>query len=381
MSHKERYLTAVNLEQPDIVPIDASFMDLVHMEKITGKKAIGSGGGGGGGAWALRPEDLEIDLNKAMIENQRITIDAIKKIGLDSFSVSDYWLFPKGYRHKFLNDDTYVDHWGKMYEVRKDVKTTYWVDGTIKNPDDLNKFVPPDPDELCYDVIDFTIEEAGDEYPVMAWGHCANMFPYLMRGGIDKLTYDIYRNPIFAKKLIKIVADTNFEIAKNMLDRGIDIFVESDDIAYTKSTFFPPRIYKEFFFPYLKRLIDECHRRGVPFMKHSDGNLYPILDELISLGIDGLHPIEPGAMNLADVKRKYGDKIFLRGNVDCMHILPYGTEGDVRKEVRRCIDEAAEDGGFILSDSNSMHSNIETRNILIMIDEGRKYGRYPISGE
>ena len=111
-------------------------------------------------------------------------------------------------------------------------------------------------------------------------------------------------------------------------------------------------------------------------MKHSDGNLYPKLDDLISMGVDGLHPIEPGAMNLVDVKRRYDDKIFLRGNVDCMHILPYGSEVEVRKEVRRCIDEAAEGGGFILSDSNSMHSNVKTKNILIMIDEGSKYGRY-----
>ena len=69
-----------------------------------------------------------------------------------------------------------------------------------------------------------------------------------MRGGIDKLMYDIYRNPNFARKLIKIVADTNFEIAKNMMDRGIDLFVESDDIADTKSTLFSPKIFKEFFF-------------------------------------------------------------------------------------------------------------------------------------
>jgi len=135
---------------------------------------------------------------------------------------------------------------------------------------------------------------------------------------------------------------------------------------------------REFFFPYLKRLVDECHRRGVLFMKHSDGNLSPILDDLISLGIDGLHPIDPSAMNLAEVKRRYGHKIFLRGNVDCTHVLPYGDEEDVRREVRRCIDEAAEGGGFILSDSNSMHSNVKTENILVMIDEGRRYGRDPL---
>ncbi len=376
MTHKERYLAAVRLEQPDFVPIDTSFMDLIHVEKIMGRKIIGSGGGGGGGAWALKQEDLQKDLNEIMIENQKHELEAIKKIDLDAFAVSDYWLFPKGYKHNFTSNDTYIDHWGKVYRVREDVKTTYWIDGIIKTPEDLDTFVPPDPNELCYDLIDLTIKEAKQEYPVLGWGHCANLFPYLMRGGIEKLTYDIYRNPNFAKKLIKIVADTNFEIAKNMMDRGIDLFVESDDIADTKSTLFSPKIFKEFFFPYLKRLIDECHRRGIPFMKHSDGNLNPILDDLISMGMDGLHPIEPGAMNLVDIKRKYGDKIFLRGNVDCMHVLPYGGEFEVRKEVRRCIDEAAKGGGFILSDSNSMHSNVKTENILIMIDEGRKYGRY-----
>ena len=116
--------------------------------------------------------------------------------------------------------------------------------------------------------------------------------------------------------------------------------------------------------------------RNVYVMKHSDGNLYPILDDLISLGIDGLHPIEPGAMDLADVKNRYGSRIFLRGNVDNMHVLPYGSEEDVRRDVRRCIDAAAKGGGFILAESNSMHANVKTENIWTMIDEARKYGVY-----
>lgn len=81
-------------------------------------------------------------------------------------------------------------------------------------------------------------------------------------------------------------------------------------------------------------------------------------------------------MDLADVKKRYGTRIFLRGNVDNMHILPYGSEEDVRRDVRRCIDAAAEGGGFILAESNSMHANVKTENIWIMIDEARKYGIY-----
>jgi len=111
-------------------------------------------------------------------------------------------------------------------------------------------------------------------------------------------------------------------------------------------------------------------------MKHTDGDVYPILDELVNFGIDGLHPMEPGVMDIGKVKELYGERIFLRGNVDCVHILPYGTEDKVRADVRRCIDAGAKGGGFILSDSNSLHSNVKTENIKIMVDEARRYGRY-----
>jgi len=107
---------------------------------------------------------------------------------------------------------------------------------------------------------------------------------------------------------------------------------------------------------------------------------YPLLDDFIEIGINGLHPIEPPYMSMAYMKQheRYGDKFFLRGNVDCGEILVQGTEADVRKDVRRCIDEAAAGGGFILADSNSLHSVVDTKNVLWMIDEGRKYGRYPL---
>ena len=377
MTHKERFMTAVGLEEPDCVPIDASFIDPVHVEAITGKQVFGAGSGGGGGG-VISTRNRETDLDEMMVHNQRLQIEAKRKLGLDAFSVSDYNVFPKGYHPKFISQDTYVDHFGKIYKIRPDSRTTWWIDGAIESPDDLDEWEFPDPGEINYDIVDLVVREAGDEYPVVVWIHGSMMFPYLMRGGIDKLVLDIYRNPDFAKKLIATVADINLEITKKMLDRGGDLVAESDDIADVKSPFFPPKIFREFFFPHLKRLIDECHSRGLLYMKHSDGNLYPILDDLIDLGVDGLHPIEPGVMDIADVKGRYGDRIFLRGNVDITHVLPYGTEEDVRRDVRRCIDAAATGGGFILADSNSLHSNVKTENIWTMIDEGRRYGQYPI---
>jgi len=378
MSHKERYLTAVRRQVPDLVPVDASFMDMIHVERITGKKTYATGGGGGGGGIALRPEEADLDLNEIMLRNQKLLNEAMKGVGFDSLVVSDYWLYPRGFKLKFIDGNTYVDQWGKIYRIRADVRITYWIGGTIKSEEDLDRYEPPNPDEISYEIVDETVKEAGDEYPVIGWCHCGEMFSYLLRGGIDQLVLDIYRRPEFAKKLIKTISETNIEIAKRVMDRGVSMIVDSDDVADSRGTFYPPKIFREFFFPYTKKLVDECHRRGVPFMRHSDGNLYPIMDDLVALGINGLHPIEPGAMDLADMKKRYGDRIFLRGNVDCGQILSFGSTDDVRRDVRRCIDAAAEGGGFILADSNSLHSNVKTENIFAMIDEGRTYGRYPL---
>jgi uroporphyrinogen decarboxylase len=256
------------------------------------------------------------------------------------------------------------------------VNVTYWVDGILKTPENLDNFEFPNPKEFNYESIELTVDEAKDEYPVLAWCHLSEMFSYLAMGGIDKLVYAIYRNPRFAKDLIKKVSEANMGIIEEIMKRGVNIIGVCDDIADTKGPMLSPKILREFFFPYLDKLTKNAHQRKIYVLKHSDGNLYPILDDLISLGIDGLHPIEPGAMDLADVKNRYGDRIFLRGNVDNMYVLQNGSEEEVRKDVRRCIDAAAKGGGFILAESNSMHANVKTENILTMIDETRKYGVY-----
>jgi uroporphyrinogen decarboxylase len=113
-----------------------------------------------------------------------------------------------------------------------------------------------------------------------------------------------------------------------------------------------PRLFKEYEVPNLKKIVDIAKKHGIPVLKHSDGNLYPILDDIVSTGIKGLHPIEPGAMDLKDIKQKLGKRICIMGNVDCRQVLPYGMEEDVRTDVRRCIDAAGEGGGFVLSSSN-----------------------------
>ena len=377
MTHKERFLKAINHEEPDMVPVSAS-LDMKFVELLTGKKALKEMGSHHVSGSNDDSIGSSLMLHEANLKNQRLRFEAVQKLGIDLYSVSDYNIYPKHYSPKMLDDRTYVDFWGKIYRFLPEVNTNYWVDGVIKSVEDLEKFVPPDPEEMSYDVVDLAVKLAGDQYPVIGGIHLAGMFPYLIRGGLDKYCRDLYLNRELAQRLTRMVGETQLKIATNMIDRGVDAISESDDIAGKDGPFYRLPIFRELIFPYIEEMVRICHRHGITYLKHSDGNLYPILDALIDLGIDGINPIEPQVMDIKDVKKRYGNRIYLQGNVDCTWVLPYGTEEEVRRDVRRCIKAAANGGGFVLSESNSMHPNVKFDNVLYYVDEARKYGKYPI---
>ena len=138
-------------------------------------------------------------------------------------------------------------------------------------------------------------------------------------------------------------------------------------------------MFEEYLYPGLKEVVAGFHECGMPVIKHTDGNITAILDMLIDSGIDCLDPIDPVAgMNIAMIKEKYGDKVAIKGNVDCAHTLTFGSVEDVINETLDVIRKAADGGGFILSSSNSIHSAVKPANYLAMINTIRAYGNYPI---
>ena len=140
-----------------------------------------------------------------------------------------------------------------------------------------------------------------------------------------------------------------------------------------------PTHFEEFVLPRMKKAVDAIHEEGALCIKHTDGNLWPILDMLVDSGIDAINPLEPVAgMDIGEVKAAYGDRVCLMGNIDCGELLSHGTVTQVEEAVRECIAAAAPGGGFILSSSNSIHSSVDPDNYLAMVQAGKKFGAYPL---
>ena len=111
---------------------------------------------------------------------------------------------------------------------------------------------------------------------------------------------------------------------------------------------------------------------------HSDGNLRPILDDLLTRGMNGLHPIQPAAMNIGEVKAKYGQKVSIFGNIDLDYTLTLGKPEEVDKEVKERIATAGPGGGYVVTSANSLTDYCKTENVWAMAKAVKKYGKYPL---
>jgi uroporphyrinogen decarboxylase len=129
--------------------------------------------------------------------------------------------------------------------------------------------------------------------------------------------------------------------------------------------------------PNLKKQVESAHKSGIKLIKHTDGNVNPLLDRLVGI-VDGLHSLDSTAgVDIGEVKRRYGDKFVLIGNVAVESLARKRAE-DIVDETKECIRRASPGGGHILSSSNSWAAGAKLENCLAMVEAGKKYGVYPI---
>jgi uroporphyrinogen decarboxylase len=273
------------------------------------------------------------------------------------------------------------DEWGIIWGIT-DFGIPYPIDGPIKEPADLKTYTPPDPEAPHrLQSLREAVKKFKGRRAIVFLTHDGFEFPHYLRGGMENLLLDYYDDRL-AHELAEMVIDYKIRLMRKAIREGADAVVSGDDYANQHGTVMSPQHFRQFVLPYLKRSIDAAHDEGVPFIKHTDGNIWAILDDLVQAGIDALDPIEPAAgMDIGEVKAKYGDRITVIGNVDCSFVLTRGTVEEVEEAVKETIAKASPGGGHILASSNSIHPAVKPENYKAMVEAARKFGRYPIDPE
>jgi uroporphyrinogen decarboxylase len=303
--------------------------------------------------------------------------DVIEHFDLDAVMIDDR--ANERYLCEQIDDVLFRNQWGTVVQMAAEA-LPHPVDGPISSENDLDEWTPPDPDAPWrFEVLEAVVKRYKGEKAIIA--SFADPFNVAneMRGASDHYM-DFVRNPRLVDRLAGVITDYYLRYLRNCIAAGADIIFITGDYATTKWPMLSPDHFAKHVIPYLKTLVDASIEGGVLTMKHTDGNIMPILDQIVDTGIHGLHPIDPNAgMDLGQMKKDYGDRLCLIGNVDCAHVLTWGSVEEVRQDVKRCIRQAARGGGFICMSSNSIHSGVTAERYVAMVDAIREYGQYPIA--
>ncbi len=262
-----------------------------------------------------------------------------------------------------------IDEFGRVW------KRGSYVDGVVRTEEDIERYVP----DL---VLDKRMEpekarSAVANRPDKAFSLISHTGPFgltLESIGFEEFFYQYMDNRAFVEKLLWARTKWFAEIAARGTELGADFVLMGDDVAFKGRTYIAPADFEELVVPCYRYIVEKA---GVPVIWHSDGFITPLLDAAVKAGLAGVHSLEPKAgVNLGEVKRDYGDKLILAGNVDCGEALSQGELEIVRKEVRRCMEEAKQGGRYILSDSNSIHEGCNLEAVKEMYRYSREIGRY-----
>ena len=340
MTGLERMLAALRREEPDQVPLWELLIDRPVIEGLYG--------------------DISYE-------------EFVERMDLDGITI-----FTNS-KKKWLDSETYENEWGIIWRVGAD-GLAYPLEGPIRSEKDLDTYQIPDPDaEYRYRFAREAVERFKGEKAIIFLGHEAFEYSWYLLGGLDKLFINYIKNPQFVKRLSEVAWSFQSRLLENMAQVGVDILLTGDDYAGKTGPMMSPRHFREFILPYLQKAVDIAHQHGLPFIKHTDGNLWKIIDMIVDTGIEGLHPNEPLAgMDIGEVKAKYGHRIAVVGNVDCGMLLPLGSEEEVIEAVKETIAKASVGGGHILSSSNSIHPAVKAENYRAMVAAAREYGKYPL---
>ncbi len=356
MNSKERVMTAVQLGQPDRVPID------LLPNKWVAERLY---------------RDLGTRTHRELLE--RLHVDMVDLRGV----VDPPYRGPIPLSSE-RGDGVRENYWGwrqKVVQTATGPEECFveFVLAEAASIEDLERHRWPSPD--WFDFSDFAARlEPWQDFAVMASGPSVFQHATFLRG-IDNLLVDMAAEPEMAHWLMDRF--TNFYLAyfDRMLTaaRGrIDILRAADDMGTQRGLIVSPEMFRTFVAPRLKKLADLAHSHGVKFMFHSCGAIRPLIEDLIEIGVDILDPLQAAAegMNPQVLKDTYGTRICLHGGICTQFLLPRGTPDEVRGEVRRRLGILGKGGGYILAPCHVLQTDVPTDNILAMSDAGLEAGRY-----
>jgi uroporphyrinogen decarboxylase len=331
MNSRERVLTTFKFKEPDRVPLFEAWIETEIMEAI-----------GEGDPYKTR-EILDLDCLPIAVGHPKST---------------NAWR-------------TGIDEWGRIF------KDGWYIGGVIRNLKDLEKYTP----SLEYakawypeKIIKNSKKKYGETHALYYASHDAGLGLSYMSMGMENFFIALHKDPELVEAVLERSTEWTIAMIQEASTNGVDFYMIGDDVAFRSGPMMSPKMFREFILPYYKKIVKST---DVPLIWHSDGAIKMLIPMIVEAGFAGIHSLEPNAnINLAQIKKLYGKKLILAGNLDVTNVLTQTDFELVHKDVKRCIEQGSPGGGYIFSSSNSLFKGMEIESILEAYRYAKKIGVY-----
>jgi len=352
MKARERVETVLNHELPDRCPMQVSFTpefaDRLRADLALQGRGLHNPHGGGN------------------------TYELERALGEDMLLTSVGWA-----NSYYMDDQDYIDEWGIGWAVQP-YETTYGrghyteiAFHPLAEESAISSYTPPDPNrpELYLDAKQM-ICDFKDEYWIVGVTVTTIFETAWALRGLEQIMLDMVMDSDLANQLLDIPFQYHLQAAKKLTQMGVDMIWTGDDVGAQNRMLISPQMWRQYLKPRMAEFISELKTIN-PALKvayHTDGNVEPIIPELIEIGIDILNPIQPASMDPARIKEKYGDRLCFWGTIDEQHTLPFGSPAEVEAEVLERLKTVGRAGGLIISPTHHVQLDTPLENFWAMVD-------------
>ena len=360
MKHRERVLTALNHQEADRCPMQVSFTPefAARLEadlRLNGQCLHNPHGGGN-----------TYELERALEEDMLLT-----SVGW----VNGY------YQAGYQNVASYQDEWGVTWKTIE-YETPYGK-GKYTEPfghplagdRDLESYLPPDPDRPeLYTETDRVLAEFKEEYWIVGVTPTTIFECAWALRGYEQLMMDLAVQPEIANRVLDIPYSYHKTVTQHLVSMGVDMIWLGDDMGGQNGMLMAPRMWRQFFKPRMADLIASLRQINpqIKIAYHTDGVVYPIIPDLIEIGVDILNPIQPMAMDPVRLKTEYGQNLSFWGSLDIQQTLPFGTPEQVEAEVLTRLQTIGKGGGLLIGPTHNLQLDTPLENFWAMIETIRK---------
>jgi uroporphyrinogen decarboxylase len=352
MKPRERVLTALHHERPDRCPMQVSF---------TPEFAV-----------RLR-EDMGVEEGK--LHNPH---GGGNTYVLERTLGEDMLLTSVGWANSYYQDaDSYVDEWGIGWDSQEyetpfgKGRYTEMTSHPLAADDAILTYCPPDPARPdLYEEAERVIRDFKDEYWIVGVTVTTIFETAWALRGLQPMLMDFAANPDLADQILEIPYLYHLAAAKKLVEMGVDMVWTGDDIGTQRGMLISPQMWRKFLKPRMANFIAELKaiNPAVKVAYHSDGNILPVIPDLIEIGVDVLNPIQPACMDPAALKKQFGDRLCFWGSIDEQYTLPMGTPSYVRAEILHRLKTIGKNGGLILGPTHHVQLDTPLENFWAMIN-------------